>query len=720
MIVRRAGIGSFVGVLLWAMLPALAGAVVVKLPNGQLAGIAFRPGVNPASIPGVRLLARSLTGKSHAKSNGNLDYNGGPVLHSAAPYLIYWDPSSGILAHSRSVLNQYLTDAAAASGTATDVFAVLRQYTDSTGFAAASQTFAPGTQAIVDTQPYPTLDSAHCSTAAGYPNCITDAQLRAEVTRVIGSSLPTGTGPNAPIYFVITPQNVNICNGGTSDCASNMFCAYHSYFTDGANKVLYSTVPFLPWARDPSKGCQVDGTATYQSPNNDQADNIADDLGHELSETITDPLITAWINNTGGNEVGDNCATWASVSNPINGVSANAYLPVLGGTEAAGTLYDQLINGHQYYTQTEWSNGDVNCQATPSSDALTAGFTDTAPVALGSSVSFDPTASSASSGDTITSTTWNFGDGSAPVFSAAAPAVTNHTFATSGTYTVTMTLVDSVGNLATVSHTVEAGIPPASAFTATPSVVLFNSPVGFNGTGSSDPNPGGSITGYSWNFGDGSPAGSGATPQHPYAAPGQYTVTLTVTDALGLTGTVSHQVTVVSAPTAAFTVTPARGGVPLSVAFNGTGSSGPSPITGYGWNFGDGSAPGSGGMPSHVFAKVGSYAVKLIVIDSLGLTGSVSRQVLVLPTAVIHVLTPHPRAGAHVAFDGSSSQDPGGRIVAYSWSFGDGHTSSHAKPSHTYARSGGYRVTLTVTDASGLRAAVVRTVGVRHKPSHKR
>ena len=72
--------------------------------------------------------------------------------------------------------------------------------------------------------------------------------------------------------------------------------------------------------------------------------------------------------------------------------------------------------------------------------------------------------------------------------------------------------------------------PPSASFTWGATGLTAS----FNGSGSSDPD--GSVTGYAWNFGDGS-TGSGVTPSHTYAAAGTYTAQLTVTDNQGATGT---------------------------------------------------------------------------------------------------------------------------------------------------------------------------------------
>jgi hypothetical protein len=69
------------------------------------------------------------------------------------------------------------------------------------------------------------------------------------------------------------------------------------------------------------------------------------------------------------------------------------------------------------------------------------------------------------------------------------------------------------------------------------------------------------------------------------------------------------------------------------------------------------------------------------------------------PTAVITkpAVVKHGHAAS---FSGASSSSPfpGGLITSYTWNFGDGHTASGKTVSHTFAKAGTFKVTLTVTD----------------------
>jgi PKD repeat protein len=615
-------------VVLSGVLAAGAGAVVVRGANGQVFGITPQASVNPASIPGA-VAAGPHNGARSFAAMGNLDYHSGPVLHSSAPYLIFWDPSSAISANSRALFTRYFTDVAANSTQATNVYSVDRQFTDSSGFADYRQTFNPATQAINDTQAYPTQDAVHCTRISGtFPNCVTDAQLQSEVARLIAADgLPTGLGANAPIYFVVTPTTVNVCSTSTQ-CADNTFCAYHSEFTDGSSPVLYSPVALLILGPGQNpKACQSDGNGVVQEPNANSADVAIKFMSHEDNETITDPVHgTGWWDSATGQENGDNCNFWGSKVDPAAGSNPNAFTPTLGGTEPAGTLYNQLINGNHYYIQSEWSNGDNDCRMQPAPATATAGFT---PVAGAPNPVGAPTSFALNPG--YTSVTWNYGDGSPAVFSPItnpdAPPAFSHTYGAVGSYAATATLVDTHGNLVTSTHTVSVGSAPTSSFTATPSTHAPGTLLSFNGTSSSDPDAGISIASYSWNFGDGS-TGSGATTSHAYSALGTYTVTLTATNSLGLTANSSKQVTVDELPTAAFGA-PKAAAAGVAVAFSGAASKDPDgSIASYSWNFGD-HHTGSGRAPKHTYSRAGTYTVTLTVHDSAGLTATVSHKITV-------------------------------------------------------------------------------------------
>lgn len=692
-----------------------AGAVLVHKRNGQRLGVLPARGVDARSIPGR--VTSSSAPASNPSANGNLEYHNGPVLHAETPYLIFWDPNGRIPSADRLLYERFFADSAADSGLGTNVYAVDRQFTDTTGFAGYSQTWS-ASHAISDNQPYPT--SGGCSVSSGEAACLYDSQIQAEVARLVNAGpLPAGTTGSAPIYFVVTPPDVNSCfdpSGGGDQCATNSFCAYHSSFTIGASAVLYADIPTLPAATNP-KLCQADNNTLIQSPNgNPTADVVIKYMSHEDNETVTDPLGTAWFTAL-GNENGDNCNAYSASPDPTNpngGTGPNAFLPTLGGSATAtpyGTLYDQLMNGHQYYTQSEWSNGDTDCKMQPTSVALSAKFSALSSAAPDTAVAFDPSASLPSAG--YTSTTWNFGDGTTMFRASNAPVAATHYFRTNGTFTVTLTLVDAYGNLATISHAITVSGVGAHFTYPAPPPPQTNTLITFNGSGSVDSY--GQLTDYSWSFDGGTPISTGTTPtiDHWFATPGSHAIQLTVSDGTHSASSI-ESVVIDAPPSAVFAVTSAAPAAGSPVAFDGTGSSeSHGTIASYSWDFGDGSSVSTGSTPSHTYDSAGTYRVTLTVTDQDGYTATVSHLAVIdnPPTASFSVPA-GPRAGSPVAFDGSASNEPGGSIAAYSWAFGDGSAGGGAMPSHTYASPGAYTVTLNVTDAKGRTASAAQTVNV--------
>jgi PKD repeat protein len=139
----------------------------------------------------------------------------------------------------------------------------------------------------------------------------------------------------------------------------------------------------------------------------------------------------------------------------------------------------------------------------------------------------------------IVSASWAFGDGT-----TGSGLTVNHSYATAGTYTATLTVVDNRGASRADSAVVTVSNRPPTANAGPDAGALPNVSVGLNGSQSNDPD--GSIVTYAWTFGDGM-TGTGPTPAHAYAAPGTYVARLTVTDNNGAVASDEANVTVSNA-----------------------------------------------------------------------------------------------------------------------------------------------------------------------------
>ena len=231
--------------------------------------------------------------------------------------------------------------------------------------------------------------------------------------------------------------------------------------------------------------------------------------------------------------------------------------------------------------------------------------------------------------------------------------------------------------------------------------------VTFTGSGS---DPDGTITQYSWAFGDGGIIRDKIA-THSYKNAGNYTAVLTVTDDKGAIGVAQVSVTVGvtggnQVPTATASASPTSGIVPLAVSFAGSGSDPDGTITSYAWTFGDGGAS-SQQNPSHTYPSAGSYVATLTVTDNQGATGTATVTVTATapgvnqpPTATASASPNYGTAPLMVFFTGSGT-DADGSIASYAWSFGDGSSSNQQNPTTTYQVAGNYVATLTVTDNQG-------------------
>jgi len=335
-------------------------------------------------------------------------------------------------------------------------------------------------------------------------------------------------------------------------------------------------------------------------------------------------------------------------------------------------------------------------------------------------VQFDATGSYDEDGRIVTYE-WDFGDG----YQGEGQVVT-HQYARDGDYPVLLRITDNCGAIVEIKKIVS--VPPLTP--NRPPIVSFTCPsqvrVGeLDASGSYDPD--GKIVSYSWQFGDGE-VGYGVTVAHQYQTPGTYTVTLTLTDDAGAKATSSEIVQVVppsnQQPVAYFTWDISQPNPNQSVIFDASGSYDPDgSIRSYVWDFdGDGRVDlvTQEVTVTHAYPTCGDKQVTLRVVDDQGASSSPETRSLHVncPPKARFSWTPRvSKPGTLVQLDATSSRDPDGQVVSYTWDFGDGSPAElGAQVSHSYATCGRYTVKLTVVDDGGLSHEIAQVVRVNCPP----
>jgi PKD repeat protein len=197
-----------------------------------------------------------------------------------------------------------------------------------------------------------------------------------------------------------------------------------------------------------------------------------------------------------------------------------------------------------------------------------------------------------------------------------------HTFATAGSYNVTLTVTNNepLDNQASTSQTVAVATrPPIADFSFGPANPNAGLTTVFFQNGSTDPD--GDSLSFNWNFGDGSGPSTARNPSHVFATPGNKVVRLTVNDGKGGVDDVTQTVVVrdPSAANASFSVTPPNPLIGQRVTFTSTATPSPNQtIEGLAWDLNsDGKYDdGTQATVSRVFNDPGVYRVALRVTQS--------------------------------------------------------------------------------------------------------
>jgi PKD repeat protein len=275
--------------------------------------------------------------------------------------------------------------------------------------------------------------------------------------------------------------------------------------------------------------------------------------------------------------------------------------------------------------------------------------------------------------DAGTTVVWSFGDGA-----TSTEPVTSYTYAAPGTYTVSLAATNA-GGTNTLSQPITVTAPLTAGFTSAASGLT----VQFANTTAE-------ATAFTWDFGDGAGTSTEANPTYTYAAPGTYTVTLTVSTPDGRSDTEQAAVTVSQPVIAGFTS--AVSGLTAQFANTSTGAAS------FAWDFGDGIGASTEASPAYTYTAPGTYTVTLTAFDAAGNPTSTQSQVTVTqPVTASFTAIPDVSNPLSVAFSNTSTG-----AASFTWDFGDGiGTSTEANPTYVYGAANTYTVTLTAFAPDG-------------------
>ena len=281
---------------------------------------------------------------------------------------------------------------------------------------------------------------------------------------------------------------------------------------------------------------------------------------------------------------------------------------------------------------------------------------------------------------------------------------TTFTFTSPGNYLVVLTVVDAMGTWANASAlvTVTSGALSLQAW-ASPAAGQPPLAVNFQASPNGGSPP---YVAWTWNFGDGSAAAGVQNPSHTYTSVGSYNATVTVQDSAGASAstTVRVEVSNVVAHVAASTT---FGTAPLPVTFMGSATGGTGPYL-FNWSFGDGGVAASGSnTTTHTYLNNGTFLAVLQVIDGHGIYAFANVTITVgagngSSGSLSVSASDSPSSGtAPLSVQFYASVTGGTAPYLFSWTFGDGSSSSLIDPTHVYTLGGVYQAVVQVTDPSG-------------------
>jgi PKD repeat protein len=276
-----------------------------------------------------------------------------------------------------------------------------------------------------------------------------------------------------------------------------------------------------------------------------------------------------------------------------------------------------------------------------------------------------------------------------------------------GTYSIELTAKNGVGLMSTVSQSITIFNQTSSgAIIQKSNEQCTGASIVFSASSS------GTLTNLNWNFGDGN-IGSGATINHDYSNDGQYIISLEAIEQNGCRNSATTTVSIFDAPVANFNLPMVAGNVCTLQGYTFTNTSivdAAAPVV-WTWQV-DGTPVAASQNLIQSFASINNYNITLQA-SIPGCSNSITKGFSVAASG--------PQVG--FTFTGQCLGSPTqftnttvGSVTSYSWSFGDGQTSTQTSPLHQFLSTASFGVTLQAANAAGCMNYFSQQVAVADTP----
>lgn len=280
-------------------------------------------------------------------------------------------------------------------------------------------------------------------------------------------------------------------------------------------------------------------------------------------------------------------------------------------------------------------------------------------------------------------------------------------FTKAGTYNISLTVTDNLGNLKRVNKALSVTSSNAPKISIKQIEYCQTSSIQFMANNLTTDQ---TITSYSWDFGDGSTA-TGQNPNHQYAAAGTYKVKLSVVSENGCKNFIEKDVKIYPEPAPDFEIPAGNVCTNGEASFTNTTPGEYDGIMTWQWDFGDGKTS-TEKNPVHVYTTGGIKTVTLTAnIPGCSIGKSYDLEILSGPNVDFSAV--NLCQGDEVNFTNLSSGD---NISSYKWDFGNGYTSTLQHPKVFYETSGTYNVSLTVKNTLGCENVLVKPITIHALP----